>query len=206
MIIEKYPLGVSNYHVEGNKKNKVILHHTYSKSASHTIDFWKSNKNKIGTPYLIERDGTIIEAFDPKYWASMLGIPGAEFIEKTSIQISLVAFGALTKKDGKYYNYLKQEIEAREVATLPKPFRGSIYYQRYTSAQILALKELLLDFKQKFGITIPIDLDLDTFLSYNLQNGNRPGIWGHSTLKEDVQDIYPDAGLLRMLGTLKLWH
>ncbi len=44
-----------------------MLHHTAGGSARSTFNYWNGNATRIATAYIVERDGTIFEVFDPRH-------------------------------------------------------------------------------------------------------------------------------------------
>ena len=88
------------YKVETPKTN-ICLHHTVGGSAKSTFNYWQSTADHIATAYIIERDGTIYEVFDPKYWAHHLGLKMANntLYNKRTIGIELASEGALRSGD-----------------------------------------------------------------------------------------------------------
>ena len=60
-------------------KTGVCLHHTVGGTAASTLDWWKRDGHIVGTAYLIGRDGTIYEIFDPHAWAWQFGLKRTEW-------------------------------------------------------------------------------------------------------------------------------
>src|SRR3972149_4662478 len=91
------------YYPKANQKTMIFWHHTAGTTAQGAIDWWNQTPVAVGTAYLIDRDGTIFEVFDPKLWAYHLGVKNDDdYIEKNSIGIEIVAAGQLyLEKDGK---------------------------------------------------------------------------------------------------------
>jgi N-acetyl-anhydromuramyl-L-alanine amidase AmpD len=85
------------YFKEHTDKTNICLHHTVGGSAKSTFDYWQSNPDRIATPYIVERDGTIYEVFDPSYWAHHLGLkmPKNIVYNQRTIGIELASEGAL---------------------------------------------------------------------------------------------------------------
>lgn len=102
------------YFKEETVKTQLVLHHTVGGSAKSTFDYWQSNPDHIATAYIIERDGTIYETFDPLYWAHHLGlkIPKNIVYNKASIGIELASEGAL--RSGKELNTLSKTTNFEE--------------------------------------------------------------------------------------------
>lgn len=194
MVIQKLPVLPNQYYTGIYKKKFIFLHHTAGSSAASAVAHWNSKPDRIATPYIIERDGTIYETFDPKYWAYALGVKGATSMEKASIHIELVSWGGLTVKNGKFYSYTGKEIRLEEQVSLN--WRGSKVYHEYTEAQVNALKELLSKLCMDFGIprsTVP------KFWEYQNPFKLEPGIWSHTTVRKDKQDIQPQIDLVNMV-------
>lgn len=78
-------------------KTQLYLHHTVGGSAISTYNYWEGKTNRVATAYIIERDGTIYEVFDPHYWAWHLGLKTASntIANKQSIGIEIASEGAL---------------------------------------------------------------------------------------------------------------
>jgi hypothetical protein len=55
-------------------KSGIALHHTVCDDAHTTVSLWRADKTAAGTPrhvatvYVIDRDGTVFELFDPAAW------------------------------------------------------------------------------------------------------------------------------------------
>jgi len=68
-----YPL--ENYVKVETAKKKIVLHGSNSLTANTNgrettvVDFWNGRPGKLGTSYLIGRDGTVYDLFPDKYWA-----------------------------------------------------------------------------------------------------------------------------------------
>jgi hypothetical protein len=155
-------------------KDTIYLHHT---AGSHrpdwVIDAWSQDKDKTGnrirvaTSYVIggistrngesSFDGKVYEAFSPNFWAHHLGIKAKNntILNQKSIGIEICNYGPLTmSRDGRFFTYVKSEIPDSMVVELPIPFRGSKYYQAYTSAQIESTRALIIDLSEKFNIDL----------------------------------------------------
>jgi N-acetyl-anhydromuramyl-L-alanine amidase AmpD len=80
------------------RKVQLYLHHTVGGSAESTVAYWTSHRDRIGTSYIVARDGTVYEVFDPHYWAFHLGLTDATVNHQAnawSIGIELASEGAL---------------------------------------------------------------------------------------------------------------
>lgn len=173
-------------------KDLIVLHHTVGGSAKSTIDYWKSDANRIATAYIIERNGEIFEVFDPKYWAFHLGLKNSGgAVDKRSIGIELASEGGLTQREGKLYCFDK--VSPRTLfkdkyydhGTL---WRGYRFFDAYADAQISAVVTLTNYLCSRFeipGQTPANHLEADD--SYR----EFKGILGHQHLRLDKSDVHP---------------
>ena len=96
MDLVKKHLSNGQYLTQEYEKKSQFLHHTVSTNAMSAWRWWNSTPERVGTPFIIDRDGSIIECFDPKMWAFHLGIVGDDnWHEKHSINIELTSAGPL---------------------------------------------------------------------------------------------------------------
>lgn len=219
--VKKIPLASNQYYQGVYAKKQIILHHTAGGSAASSIAHWASNPDHIATPYVIDRDGTIYECFDPKYWAYHLGA-GIKSLEQSSIGIEICSYGslavALKDKPGKYkkgdfLTYTGRVISAdKTVKTLPfrpnvNPFIGNpdvsytaTVWEAYTPEQIAALKQLIPYLCDRFKITL--QTDRKNFLEYQNPSTLPPGIWSHTTVRKDKIDVFPQPDLIQLVESL----
>lgn len=192
--ISKIPLKDNQYYQSGYPKKHIFLHHTAGGSAASSVAHWASNPDHIATPYIIDRDGTIYETFDPKYWAYHLGVKGNSQIEKSSIGIEICSYGGL--KDDKTYTgkVIPKDKQAK------CDFRGYQYWEAYTPEQISALKLLLPYLLDRFKITPQIDRK--DFWEYKNPLTLPPGIYSHTTVRKDKIDIFPQKELVDLVYSL----
>jgi len=73
------------------------------------VRWWREDGHQVGTAYLIDRDGTVHEAFDPAAWAWQFGLkwPDAKRIrfERRYIGIEICSEGGLIESNGKLYAF-----------------------------------------------------------------------------------------------------
>lgn len=198
--IKKIPLKENQYYQGINPKKYIVLHHTAGASAASSIGGWAADPKRIATPYVIDRDGTIYEAYDPKFWAYSLGVKGATALEKATIPIEIANWGSLSLKNGKLVTYTGKEIAPELAVKLPQKFRGFDTWEKYTPEQIKALSELLPYLMAKFKI--PIQADRKNFWEYQDPFKLKPGIWSHSTVRKDKIDIFPQQELIDLVYNL----
>jgi len=220
-VIRKIPLARNQYYQGEFTKKYIFLHHTAGGSAASSISHWASNPERIATPYVIDRDGTIYECYDPKYWAYHLGVKGNSDIERASIGIEICSYGSLAtanvNKPGKYkkgdtITYTERVIPPGKIAKLP-PFRPNInpfagkpvtynatLWEAYTPEQIAALKVLLPYLLDRFKITP--QTDRKDFWEYKNPSTLLPGIYSHTTVRKDKIDIFPQKELVELVQGL----
>jgi N-acetyl-anhydromuramyl-L-alanine amidase AmpD len=189
--IKSIPLKSNQYYQGINPKKYIFLHHTAGGSAASSVAHWASNPDHIATPYIIDRDGTIYECYDPKYWAYHLGVKGNSAIEKASIGIEICSYGAL--KNGVTYTG-KTIAPEKRVETV---FRGEKEWEAYTPEQIASLKLLIPYLLDKFKI--PLQPDRKNFWEYKNPATLPPGVWSHSTVRKDKIDIAPQPAIVEMV-------
>jgi len=208
MDLVKKHLTNGQYLTTEDEKRSYFLHHTISTNAMSAWRWWNSTPDRVGTPYIIDRDGVITECFDPKHWAFHLGVKGDDnYHEKHSINVELVSAGPLRLVDGEYRFYplwpnkLRfTTIDAAEVHVFKKPWKGHKYWHAYTDDQLESLKWLIgknvLDFA-----TLDISNDIDKIFEYDpsVIENHTPGIWTHGTVREDKSDPFPYPPLIKAL-------
>lgn len=200
------------------KVQQVYLHHTAGGTAQSTINYWLSNKERISTHYIIDRDGTIYQCIPlEKAWGYHLYVasPGNKIDRKykklgskydaQSIGIELASYGYVNFIDGKFVNYVGKLIHHDRVVKLDKPCKGYSYWEDYTEDQVKALELLLLHLLQEYPIlqhgmkedySNLDEIDLDALEM-------KPGIYSHQNVRSDKYDVVPSPRLIKMLNSLK---
>jgi N-acetyl-anhydromuramyl-L-alanine amidase AmpD len=189
-IIKNY-LKKVNYFQEEYKKTQIVLHHTETTGWRSPFKWWSRKGNHVATAYIIDKDGTIIECFDPKHWAYNTGL-GAKY-DKHNIGIELVNEGYLrcTNEDEGRFKYRGKYNYKYKIGFSPKvlteEWRGHKYFAKYTTEQIKSTFELV---KKLCN-----DFDIRTFIApkhiYNEQLRNFRGIITHANVKQNKTDISP---------------
>jgi N-acetyl-anhydromuramyl-L-alanine amidase AmpD len=218
--IKQVPLKDSEYFNEKAEKRQIVLHHTAGNSSGvNTINNWNTDgRGRIATCVCISgkgaknsADGEIVQAFSSRAWAYHLGLKQEVFkafkvpyqsLDKISIGIEICAWGCLTKKGEKYYNYVNREVPLDEVCILDEPYKGFKHYHKYTDAQIESVRQLLLYWNEVYGI--PLDYNEDDMwdLSKNAISGEK-GLFTHNSYRKDKTDVFPQPELIQMLKSLK---
>jgi N-acetyl-anhydromuramyl-L-alanine amidase AmpD len=183
------------------QKTGIAIHHTVGGSAASTFNWWKNDSQMIGTAYIIERDGTVFEVFDPAAWAWQFGLRWGRAtkirFERRFIGIELASEGGLIESEGTLYCFdrISQRTAKRweEAFDFGEDYRGYRYFDRYEEAQIDALLELVERLCIQFQIKrrVPdgfIDCHGEALTAFE-------GIIGHAMVRKDKTDPVPDRSL-----------
>lgn len=218
------PLPADQYYQNEYKKFQIYIHHTAgSTDPKNAMQWWNSTPERVGTSLIIGgwaketdswKDGDIIQTFSTKYWAHHLGLtksqlkPGGEqsksntWLNSRSVAIELSNWGGLTKSsDGKFWTYSKKEIPSEQVVSFDTPYRGYYHFQKYTTAQLDNLSELLQFLTNKYTIPIKYKGDRIFDICPDALQGST-GIYTHTSVRPDKSDCSPQPELIKMLKSL----
>jgi hypothetical protein len=227
-INRNFRLSPDKYFHDVVSKTQIYLHHTVGGSALSTFKYWQNQSNRVATAYIIERDGTIYEVFDPHYWAWHLGLKTDvnTIANKQSIGIELASEGAL--RSGKELNdklgykrfdenYLYGfDIDVVPFANAKKiyhinndkqkywqgSFRGYNYFDAYDEPQVISANKLILYLCELFGIskhTIGND-----YFSYKPELITKfSGVLTHCNVRIDKSDVCPNWDFKRTERVLR---
>ncbi len=184
-----------------DQKSGIAIHHTVGGSARSTFNWWRDSQAIVGTSYIIGRDGTVFEVFDPRHWAWQFGLkwPSSRktAFERRHIGIELASEGGLIEHNGNLYCFdrisprtLKDRAEAFDYG---QEYRGYRYFDRYEPAQMDSLVELINDLCADFGISK--EIPGNHFDYYGEKLVHFKGIIGHTMVRRDKSDPAPDANL-----------
>jgi len=196
----KYRLPQGKYFAEQHTKDLIVLHFTAGGRVDGAFTSWMQQKIQIGTPYIVDFDGTIYEIFDPKCWAYHLGVTGPaaqnHLHDKRSVPIEINGYGPL-KKVGENLcswpnDYKQKYCTISETDKYVKAsYRGFDYYTAFPEAQKQAIVELVKHISSTFGIAMtlpPADkitqFDMNFFSTWK-------GIASHQNFRPDKFDIGP---------------
>lgn len=135
-------------------------------------------------------------------------------LDMSSIAIELDSWGGLVRDEktnlwhpGDYQNgkFLPRTniapIPFERVYTYPYGYRGYYGYETYTDEQIHSLSRLVNYLCDVY--VIPKDYNDDMWFKNVSALTGTPGIWSHTSFREDKSDIHPQANLKKMLMSLK---
>ncbi|MFC1640169.1 N-acetylmuramoyl-L-alanine amidase [Gemmatimonadota bacterium] len=199
------------------KKSGIAIHHTVGGTAFSTFDYWLKDRTKagnrrmVGTAFLIDRDGTVYQVFDPTAWAFQFGVkwqPARQMkFEQRFIGIELASEGGLTEFNGKLHCF--DRISPKTVKPRTEAFdyldhyRGYRYFDRYESVQVDRLVQLINYLCDTYSIARqlpypPIDYYGERLFDFR-------GIIGHAMVRRDKSDPAPDVTLWdRLIKDCKL--
>jgi len=208
-------------------KKTIYLHHT---AGGHrpdwTIGGWERDTTRIGavrhvaTAFLIggksirdgsqDWDGKILECLPPEKWAHHLGTNARNNrnLNKESIGIEICNYGQVDVRDGVYFNYVNNIVAAEDVIDLGYFHRGFRYYHAYTDAQIESTRKLVLDLGNRFNIDVSkgmksiLNANGDVFALNKKALAGDEGIWTHTNVRKDKNDLSPQPKMINMLSQL----
>ena len=202
----------SEYFAHPQTKSGIAIHHTVGGSARSTLEAWRVDRSTagrprlVGTAYIIDHDGTVLEVFDPTGWAYQFGLrwPHAARLrfEQRFIGIELASEGALIEHEGELYCFdrvsprtWKSEWEAFDYG---REYRGYRWFDRYAPEQLEALAGLVDELCTRFAI--PRQYPAPAFDYYGDALAGFEGVIGHAMVRPDKSDPAPNQHLWWMLG------
>jgi hypothetical protein len=202
------------YYREQTDKKQIVLHHTVSgQGVDGDIAWWRETADRIGTAIIVGWDGKIYQCFSTKYWAHHLGTHAANngALNKASIGIEIDAWGALMEVSGKWYPAswdanLKKNIPnitvkpIQNVELYPAGFKEFYGFEKYTDAQIEAVRKLLVYWNERYGILLTYNEDMWDVSSRAM--AGETGVWTHVSFRKDKSDCHPQPELIEMLKSL----
>ena len=205
-IITKYKLSESQYVTAIHDKTQIFLHFTAgAPSARNVISGWDATEKRVATAYVIDGDtGDAYNCFNDKYYGYHLGIKGANGrLDKASVGIEICAWGGLTKKGDKFYNYVNGEVPENQVVTLDKEFRGYKYFHAFSKKQYETLEKLLRYLIKKYDIKIQKSFDENICeFDQSVIDKTKPGLWNHTSVRTGKSDFFSYPEVLEILNKL----
>ncbi len=204
-------LPASEYFASAQEKTGIAIHHTVGRGAESTFRYWRSDTSKgaprlVATAYIIDRDATVFEVFDPSAWAYQFGLtwPAARRLtfERRFIGIEIASEGGLIEHDGHLYCFDRISPRTRkpqhEAFDYGRPYRGYRWFDRYSTGQLDALGSLVDDLCDRFPIprrfpNRPLDYYGDALATFE-------GVIGHAMVAKDNSDPAPDDRLWAALS------
>jgi len=215
------------YYKIPTEKNQIVLHHTVSgEGVEGDIRWWLMTKERIATHLILDWKGVIYQCYSSKYWGHHLGVKQlflnsqgfADYktrnrqLNKNSIGIEIDSWGGLVEYQDKWYPAKWDKKKKKNIPNLGvKPiknvvkysngFRGFYGYEKYTDEQIESLRQVLVYFNEKYGISLKYNEDMWDVSKKALAGKN--GIWTHVSYRLDKSDLHPQEELITMLKNLE---
>lgn len=195
MNVVQENLAEGQYFTQKHSKTMIVLHHTSGGSAQSSIQWWKTENNKVAVAYVVDRDGTIYQAFPDDCWAYHLGlhnVPTGE-LDQRSIGIEISCAGGLSRDaEGVLRAFDKTSGPAFQapVTNLEKAWRGYQFFESYTEQQYVAVCDLVASLLVKYPTIqkktpkLHNDFAMPALRYYN-------GIVTHCQLRADKSDCHP---------------
>ena len=212
-----YDFPASQYFAQEFPKTQIVLHHTAGNAnALNTFKGWEMDTIQVATCISVSgkgagaTDGQIVQGYSSKYWAWHLGLQTKVFqqfglpylpLDKSSIGIEICNWGPVTKTARGWETYVGTVIPDDQVVEYTKPFKGYQHYHKYTAAQIESVRQLLLYWGERYGISLDYHEDIWDLCPRALKNDK--GIFLHVSYRADKSDLHPQPEMITMLKGLK---
>lgn len=212
----------TQYVREETAKKQIVLHHTVSgDSVNGDMSWWLHTTERVATAYVISREGHLHRCFDDRYWAYHLGLTNHHFarfglgyrkIDPMAVGIEMDSWGALTQHtDGLFYPITTQNgkvipnLKCKPVRNIyeyctAQKYRGFQYFERYTTAQLDTLGELLHHLMAAYHIKPNYQSDIWNVTPRALLG--QEGIFAHASYRQDKSDTHPQVELVNLLKSL----
>lgn len=180
------------FYPESFPKKQIYIHHTVGGSAKSSFNHWLQDPLKVGTAFLIDRDGTIFEVFDPRYWCHHLGLKHKRNtqLNQHSIGIELASEGALQKVDGVLRAFDGKAVFRDAYIDNQELWRGYQYFDQYDPPQMDSLYNLIQYLCEQHSVPKKcIDQKESTIYDEKFFDFN--GILGHCNVRVDKTDPHP---------------
>ena len=225
-----FDLAKKSFSQKETNKTQIYLHHTSGsqkadkgKSVVDTYNDRTSKGNAASTHATIDKDGHIEYLFEDKYVSFHAG--AGQISQNLGLSVELEAYGCLTQRGGEFYNAYGGKVPADQAALAvdingnPKPYKGFAYYHKYTPAQIVATKKLILNWASKHNIPVKWEgsktfnqmfypsgtiTKVGTRSVYKDSEASKgiPGLYTHNSVRADKTDVFPQKELIEMFKTL----
>jgi N-acetyl-anhydromuramyl-L-alanine amidase AmpD len=202
------------YYQEEFTKKIIVLHHTVSgKGAQNDIEYWEGTPEKVATAMVVDWQGKMYQLFSSKFWAHHLGTTAANnrILNQQSIGIEIDSWGGLVQNGSHWYPAKWDAQLGKNVANLnvksidnvqvyDTAFRGFYGFEKYSDAQIEAVRQLLVYWGGRYNI--PLNYN-DTMFGISLEAlAGKSGVWSHTSYRLDKSDVHPQPELIQMLKSL----
>ena len=165
MNITDYPLKRGQFYEEPTKKQFVVWHGTEGRThytpasgrpgrATTAIDSWNLDANRIGAPWLVDRDGTVYKTFDDAGWIYHLGLAGTRArYDRFSVAVEFANEGPLTLDGDRLHAFgMNTPNTIYTGQHFASEWRGESFFAELDEAQVDTGIALTLDICQRHGI------------------------------------------------------
>ena len=204
MNIQPYPLAAKQWLAEKTDKKWVVWHGTQGRTretpangkpgrATTSIDDWNSKPDRVGAPYLVDRDGTIYKTFDDSEWIYHLGLKGTDGkYDRAAVGIEIANELGLSRDGEKLHAFdFNTPNTVYTGRYLSQDWRDYHYFADFDEPQIDATIELTLDICDRHKIKLhdlrlpPLLLGGGDHLSLQLPKGQDGSAAGGVGVGED---------------------
>lgn len=222
MNLIRHNFPTTQYVRERTEKRQIVLHHTASgPGVDGDINWWMKTPERVATHFIVDREGQVHQLFDEEFWAWHLGLQQKVFtqmgvpykqLDRQSIGIEIDSWGYLEPHtDGQFYpakwngtrnvpNTAAKPVKYFYEYCTNQKWKGHRYYERYTTAQINAVRDLVRELCRRHDIPKTYNPDMWE-VSKRALTGT-PGIFAHCSYRTDKSDIHPQPEMLTMLKSL----
>jgi N-acetyl-anhydromuramyl-L-alanine amidase AmpD len=178
---------------EETPKTKIVLHHTGGYLKGDIAQLTQADYH-VSTAFVIAREGTVYQLFDPRYWSYHLGkeaVGGNSIGSRSSVAIELSNIGELIPR-GEHMVAASNPTrvycsvaDTSQYVTLPTPYRGYQHFATFTDDQYTRLAQLIDYLTTAFGIQnnmLPPAFRFDTLTQE--QVADYQGILSHVNFRE----------------------
>ena len=115
--------------------------------ATTSIDGWNREAQRVGAPYVVDRDGTIFQTFDDSYWIYHLGLKGTHGLyDKASVAIEFANELGLELDGDRLHAFgMNTPATVYEGVHLTREWRGEKFFASLDETQVDAGIALTLD-------------------------------------------------------------
>ncbi|MFN0213969.1 MAG: N-acetylmuramoyl-L-alanine amidase [Saprospiraceae bacterium] len=206
----------SYYYEQEFPKERIVLHHTAGYLKGDIAQLSRQTV-EVSVPFVIARSGHIYNLWKSKYWSYHLGetaVGGNAQMSQRSIGIEMSNIGFLKKKAGGILHtiYSTTDVYCTEAETafyhkLTAPFRGELYYAKFTNAQYTSLILLLRFLSARYNIPRTLLSPAKRFETFSsaAEAANFKGICSHVNFRATGKwDISPAFDWARVEKGLKI--
>lgn len=190
----------SFFFAEEVPKTNIVLHYTAGYLRGDVASLTTPG-NPVSVPFVIARNGMILNLWSSKAWAYHLGpgaVGGNTAMSQRTIAIELSNIGFLNKVGNNLFSDHNPDdiycslTETAQYIALKTPFRGKTYFATFTASQYSSLIILLRYLTRKFNIKRVLLPEAERYSLLTESRINRfNGILTHANFRADKLDIGP---------------